>query len=40
MSNVQVQGLIVEASFTCDPELVVNAVAPLLRGLDPDGRLA
>jgi len=27
MSNVQVQGLIVEASFTCDPELVVNAVA-------------
>jgi len=30
MSNVQVQGLVVEASFTGDPELVMNAVA-----LDP-----
>jgi alpha-galactosidase len=27
MSNVQVQGLVVEASFTGDPELVMNAVA-------------
>jgi alpha-galactosidase len=30
MTNVQVQGLTVEASFTGDPELVMNAVA-----LDP-----
>ena len=27
MSNVQVQGLVVEASFTGDPELVMNAVS-------------
>jgi alpha-galactosidase len=27
MSNVQVQGLVVEASFSGDPELVMNAVA-------------
>ena len=27
MSNVQVQGLVVESSFTGDPELVMNAVA-------------
>jgi alpha-galactosidase len=27
MSNVQVQGLVVEASFTGDPDLVMNAVA-------------